>query len=83
MPTTLTKKPWTVMVYMAGDDSLDAEGMPSAPGYLSPIQSVHNEVGLERMFGEPGSPQILRGRIPSRSLDERPFRSFGNGLQER
>jgi hypothetical protein len=27
MPTTLTKKPWTVMVYMAGDNSLDPEGI--------------------------------------------------------
>lgn len=27
MPTTLTKTPWTVMVYMAGDNSLDPEGV--------------------------------------------------------
>ncbi len=27
MPTNLTKKPWTVMVYMAGDNSLDPEGV--------------------------------------------------------
>lgn len=27
MPTTLTKKSWTVMVYMAGDNSLDPEGV--------------------------------------------------------
>ncbi len=27
MPTTPTKKPWTVMVYMAGDNSLDPEGV--------------------------------------------------------
>jgi len=27
MPTTLAKKPWTVMVYMAGDNSLDPEGI--------------------------------------------------------
>lgn len=26
MPTTLSKKPWTVMVYMAGDNNLDPEG---------------------------------------------------------
>jgi hypothetical protein len=26
MPATTTKKPWTVMVYMAGDNSLDPEG---------------------------------------------------------
>ena len=27
MPTSLTKKPWTVMVYMAGDNNLDPEGV--------------------------------------------------------
>ena len=27
MPTTLTKKPWTVLVYMAGDNSLDPDGV--------------------------------------------------------
>lgn len=27
MPTTAAKKPWTVMVYMAGDNSLDPEGV--------------------------------------------------------
>ena len=27
MTTTLTKKPWTVMVYMAGDNNLDPEGV--------------------------------------------------------
>ena len=27
MPTTISKKPWTVMVYMAGDNSLDPEGV--------------------------------------------------------
>jgi hypothetical protein len=27
MPTAISKKPWTVMVYMAGDNSLDPEGV--------------------------------------------------------
>lgn len=27
MPTNISKKPWTVMVYMAGDNSLDPEGV--------------------------------------------------------
>ena len=27
MPTTALKKPWTILVYMAGDNSLDPEGV--------------------------------------------------------